>query len=179
MRPKQTRQQISNRPSTDPQQLTRMIRICIVVVVVTRAREDAANIVENFEKDRGGEVMSRSRKTDSILQALLANHTIREAAAAAQVTERTIYEYLRDPDFKADYQTARDDIIRGTANNLRNRMNEAVDVIATIMRDDAAPYRERRAAACAILEHGAKYTETLDILERMKTLEDKMSQNEE
>ena len=73
------------------------------------------------------------------------------------------------------YQVARNDVLRGTANNLRERMNEAVNVIAAIMNDTTAPHRERRAAACAILEHGVKYTETLDVLERMQVLEDKIS----
>ena len=123
--------------------------------------------------------MSRSRKTDNILQALLTHHTIREAAVAAKVTERTVYDHLTDPDFKARYQAARDDVLRGAANNLRERMSEAVNVIAAIMNDGTAPHRERRAAACAILEHGAKYTETLDVLERVKALEDKMSRGAE
>ena len=115
--------------------------------------------------------MSRSRKADTILQALLAHRTIREAAQAAQVSERVIYDYLADPAFESRYQAARDDIIRGVSNNLREQMNEAVDVIADIMRDADNRPLDRLAAAKAILEYGDKYIETSDILERISKLE--------
>ena len=118
----------------------------------------------------------KGRRADAILQALLTCRTIREAAAAARATERTMYEYLSDPAFKARYQAARDDVVRGAANALRERMSEAADVLAAIMNDTAAQHRDRRAAACAILDYGEKYVEVLDILERMQELEDKVNQ---
>lgn len=119
----------------------------------------------------------RTRREDTVLAALLAHRTIREAAQAAGVTERTVYEYLSNSAFKARYQAARDDVVRGAANSLRERMSEAADVITAIMRDTAAPHRDRRAAACAILDYAEKYTNTLDLLERMKSIEDKISQS--
>ena len=115
--------------------------------------------------------MSKSRKADTILQALLAHRTIREAAAAAGVSERMIYDYLNNPAFEARYKAARDDIIRGVSNNLREQMSEAVDVISDIMRDADNRPLDRLAAAKAILEFGDKYIETGDILERIGKLE--------
>ena len=55
----------------------------------------------------------KGRRADTILQALFTHRTILEAAAAARVTERTMYEYLSDPAFKARHQSARDDVVRG------------------------------------------------------------------
>jgi len=115
--------------------------------------------------------MSKNRKADAILQALLAHRTIREAAAAAGVSERVIYDYLSDPDFEARYKATRDDVIRGVANHLRERMNEAVDTIGDIMRDAENRPNDRLAAAKAVLDFGGKYIEVNDILERIAKLE--------
>jgi len=115
--------------------------------------------------------MSNDRKADNILQALLANRTIKEAAIAAKVSERVIYDYLNDPEFESRYKAARDDIIRGVSNHLRERMNEAVDVIGGIMRDPGNRPNDRLTAAKSILEYGDKYIESGDILERIAKLE--------
>jgi hypothetical protein len=106
---------------------------------------------------RGGvsEHMSKSRKADTILQALLTCRTIREAAQAAKVSERVVYDYLKDPAFAVRYKAARDDVIRGVTNHLRERMNEAVTVIADIMNDTDNATKDRLAAARAVLEYGA------------------------
>ncbi|EGO62587.1 hypothetical protein [Acetonema longum] len=122
--------------------------------------------------------MSRNRREDTILQALITHRTIREAAQAARVTERTIYDYLSNPAFKARYQAVSDDVVRGAANNLRDRMSGAVDVIAGVMDDAEARPQDRLTAAKAILDYGAKYTEMRDILERMQILEDAVSKIE-
>ena len=119
--------------------------------------------------------MSRSRKADTILQALLTNRTIREAAAAAQVSERIVYSYLADPAFEARYKAARHDIIRGVSNNLREQMNEAVDVIGDIMRSPGNRPQDRLAAAKVILEFGDRFIENIDILERISNLERTMN----
>ena len=115
--------------------------------------------------------MAKDRKADALLQALLAHRTIREAAVAANVSERTVYNHLSDPAFEARYQAARDDVIRGISNNLRGKMNEAVDVIGDIMSDKENRPGERLAAAKAVLEFGGKYIEANDIIERIAKLE--------
>jgi len=115
--------------------------------------------------------MNKSRKADSILQALLANRTIREAAEAAHVSERVIYDYLKNPAFETRYKAARDDIIRGVSNHLREQMNKAVDVISDIMRDEVNRPQDRLTAAKSILEFGDKYIDSNDILDRIGKLE--------
>jgi len=115
--------------------------------------------------------MGKSRKADSILQALLSHRTIREAAQAARVSERVIYDYLNDPAFEARYKAARDDVIRGVSNHLREQMNAAVDVVVDIMGDNENRPIDRLAAAKAVLEFGEKYIESSDVLERINKLE--------
>ena len=115
--------------------------------------------------------MSKNRKADRILQALLTHRTIREAAVAAKVSERAVYDYLKDPDFDVRYKAARDDVIRGVSNHLREQMGDAVDIIGAIMRNSENRPHDRLAAAKAILEFGDRYIENRDILERIAKLE--------
>ena len=112
-----------------------------------------------------------SRKADKLLQALMTHRTIAQAAKAAGLSERTAYDYLSQPQFQARYRQARDDVIRGLTNHLRERMNEAVDVIGEIMTDPENKAADRLSAAKAILDYKAKYNEQLDVLERLTALE--------
>ena len=82
-----------------------------------------------------------------------------------------MYDYLADHAFEARYKAARDDIIRGVSNHLREQMNEAVDVIGAIMRNAENRPQDRLSAAKAVLEFGDKYIESGDILERIGKLE--------
>jgi hypothetical protein len=115
--------------------------------------------------------MNQGRKADAILQALLTHRTIKEAATAARVSERSMYNYLDNPAFYARYAAARDDVLRGVSNNLREQMNEAVDTISKIMRSTKSKPHERLAAAKAVLEYGIRYVESDDILSRISKLE--------
>ena len=112
-----------------------------------------------------------NRRADRILEALLSNKTIKAAAEAAKVSERVVYNYLNDPAFEIRYKNARSNIILGVSNNLRSRMNEAVEIIGQIMCDTDVNAGNRLAAAKLILEMGNRYIETVDILERLQKLE--------
>ena len=87
------------------------------------------------------------------------------------MSERVMYNYLSDPTFDTRYKTARDDIVRGVSNHLREHMSEAVDIIGNIMRNPDNRPQDRLAAAKAVLEYGKKYIESGDILERIGNLE--------
>ncbi|MDL2280832.1 hypothetical protein LJC10_03100 [Selenomonadales bacterium OttesenSCG-928-I06] len=121
--------------------------------------------------------MSKKERTeDKVLQALLTSRTIAEAAEAAQITERYIYKLLEQPDFNARFKAAREDIIRGIANHIKSSMTEAIETIVNVMRNTENRPNDRLSAAKTILEHGNKYIELEDVLERLKRLED--AQNE-
>jgi len=115
--------------------------------------------------------MAKNQNEDIILQALLSTRTVTEAAKSANVSIRTIYNYLEDPAFEARYKAARGDIVRGVANHLLNQANEAVDVICAIMRDTSSRTQERLSAAKFVLNYTDKYIENNIILERIEKLE--------
>ena len=98
---------------------------------------------------------------------------------AAGVSERVIYDYLKKPDFEDRYKAARDDIVRGVSNHLREQMNEAVDIIGDIMRAPENRAQDRLAAAKAVLEFGDRYIENDDVLGRITKLENSIDSESE
>ena len=119
---------------------------------------------------------TNNRREDVILQALLTCRTISEAAQVAKVSERLIYKLLKNSDFEVRYRNAREDILRGVSNQLKENMSKAVETIASIMNDTDNRPNERLSAAKTILEYGNKYIELENILERLKKLEDSQSE---
>jgi len=115
--------------------------------------------------------MSKNRKADKILQALLSHRTHREAAKAAGVSERVLYDYLKDPDFSERLQAASDDILRGITSDLQGQMSKAVSVIAEIMSDTENAPKDRLTAARLVLEYGTRTTTDNEISERLRVLE--------
>ena len=87
-----------------------------------------------------------SRKQEQAIVALLQHATIRAAAAAVPVNERTLRAWMRDPAFAAAYAQAR---------------RELLDVAVA---KDGARDGDRVRAAVALLDHAVRGVELADVL---------------
>ena len=112
-----------------------------------------------------------SGREEKILAALLAAPTVREAAITSGIPERTVYKYLARPDFRAEYQRKKTELVRVAWDGLRGSLVEAIDVVRGLMADPLAPPQTRLNAARTTLEFTLKATEQLDILTRLEALE--------
>lgn len=118
----------------------------------------------------------KKTKDEIILSALLANPTVRAASAACGISETQIYVRLRNPDFKAKYDTARRELLERNTAALQSHLAEAIEVMGEICRDtDAAP-QTRLNAADAIIRNSLKLTEQTDILTRLEVLEKSLNE---
>ncbi len=103
--------------------------------------------------------------------ALLNEQTISGAAAAAEVGQRTLYRWLRQPEFSRAYREARRDAF-GQAIALTQRYAPlAVNTLAQIMMGDGAPSSSKVAAATTILRFGREGIELDDLAARVEALE--------
>ena len=98
---------------------------------------------------------------EEITAALLANGTIRGAAAAVGLSERAIYNRMQTGDFQAVYRAAKIDLIRAAVFSINNRLQEAIDTVAAIMRDDTNNPAIRLQAAQTILNNAGKFAQRL------------------
>lgn len=105
------------------------------------------------------------------LAALLSSLTIRAAAKKAEVSESTLWRYLREPEFSKRYAEARRDAVEHLAVRLQSRASESAEILFKIAKDKEAPASARVTAAKAVIEHTLKAVELLDLDVRLKEIE--------
>lgn len=108
---------------------------------------------------------------EKILSALLSANTIGAAAAAAGVSERTVYARLADDDFRAEYERRRRATLENACKTLQSALTDAVEVLTSIMQDAENSPQSRITAARSVLEYGVKLTELTDLAARVEALE--------
>lgn len=87
------------------------------------------------------------------------------------VSETTIRARLNDPDFRAQYEKAKSEILTEACDALSARLTSAVDALYRVLDDDSTPATVKVSAADAILRHGLRYVETANIIRRLDALE--------
>lgn len=116
--------------------------------------------------------MTRKRLQDEeIIAGLISEGSIKGAAASLGCTARTLYSRMKDPEFKKLYTQAKADILKTATAKLQGNLCGAIDTLAEIMTDTATAKQTRANCAVSILQYGARFTETLDLVERLEALE--------
>lgn len=106
-----------------------------------------------------------------VISALLSEPTISKAAERCGLSQRQIYERMRQGGFKKEYSQAKKDILESVANSLQTRLTAAVETEMQIMQDSENSPQIRLNACNLIFNQCQKLTETVDILDRIETLE--------
>ena len=102
---------------------------------------------------------------EKIIAALMNSSTLAQAAQAAGISSRALYDRMGNADFRAEYRTAKAAIMRQATQTLNSRIAGAVDTIAEIMQDVDANPAIRLQAAQTILSQAAKFSERLDAVD--------------
>lgn len=117
--------------------------------------------------------MARKRLTDeAIIAALIAEGSIKGAAASLKCTARTLYDRMKSPEFKDLYAQAKGEILKTATAKLQGNLCGAIDTLTEIMTDKEAPKQTRANCAVSVLQYGAKFTEATDIIERLEAIEE-------
>jgi hypothetical protein len=110
-------------------------------------------------------------KKQAAIIALLSSRNIEEAAQVAGVDSRTIYRWLKEPAFDAEYRTAKRTAYGQALARLHQMATAAVSTIAKIMVDQGTPASVRLRAADSVLAHVQKGVELQDIEARLAEVE--------
>ena len=106
--------------------------------------------------------MSKTASNDEqIIAALLQHGTIKEAAAAADTTPRTIYNRMNNREFRAQYEAAKNDILRTAYITINAKLTAAIEAVAEIMQNPENNAAVRLQAAQTIITNAAKFSERL------------------
>jgi hypothetical protein len=111
------------------------------------------------------------RKTgdEGLVIALAGGASVREAAEASGLSERTIYRRLEDPAFRQQVQDVRGEFVRQAVGRLAAASTEAVATLRALLNADGES--ARLGAARSILELGSKLRESLELEARIAALE--------
>jgi hypothetical protein len=111
----------------------------------------------------------RRKRDDALAVALAAGQTLRDAAAAAGIGERTATRRWADPDFRRRVAELRADMVSRATGRMGDGMAEAADVLRALLKADS---QSVRLGACrAMLELGVKLRDSVELEQRIAALE--------
>ncbi|MBI1795178.1 MAG: helix-turn-helix domain-containing protein [Chloroflexi bacterium] len=117
-----------------------------------------------------------SVKQQKAIAALLSERTAKDAAKKAGIGERTLYNWLNEPAFRAALRTAENEILETATRRLSAGQSHALDALETLMQK-AKHESTRHAAAVSWLTMFLKYHDIHDIEERLTALEAAINDN--
>jgi hypothetical protein len=109
---------------------------------------------------------------DALALALASGQTIRDAAVAAGLGERTATRRVADPAFRQRIAALRSDMLARAAGQIADGMTQAVKTLRQLL--SARSESVRLAAARSILEIGPRLHESLDLDERLREVEGRL-----
>lgn len=123
--------------------------------------------------------MSRTKAVsdEEIIAALLQSATLKEAAAFAGISPRSLYDRMNREDFRAAYQRAKAEHLRAALLSLNGRVEEAIAITAAIMQDEEANPATRLQAAQTILNHAGRISKQLSLEEAEATKAARIASN--
>jgi DNA-binding MurR/RpiR family transcriptional regulator len=115
-----------------------------------------------------------SPKQEKALGSLLTHSTIAEAAQDCGISEPTLWRWLREPKFKAEYSRLRNRLIESALDRLSRICNAAIETLEHTLTDESAPATAKVAAASKILHLTLKLRETVEIEDRLRSIEEQI-----
>ncbi len=110
-------------------------------------------------------------ENEVVISALLNEPTVQKAAEKCKLSERQIFERMKQPSFRQEYNRAKRQILESATNALQSRLTAATETAIQIMQDKETSPQTRLNACNLIFNQCQKLTETIDILDRIESLE--------
>jgi len=114
-----------------------------------------------------------SGKRERAAVALAAGRSVRAAARAVGVGERTLHRWRGDPAFQDHVRELQAEMLHCSVGRLSKAMPEAATKLRKLLASDSE--KVQLAAAAKLLENGLKLREQLDLAERVQVLERRAS----
>jgi|YelNatPaOPRAMG01_1025707.scaffolds.fasta_scaffold14409_6 transposase len=100
---------------------------------------------------------------------IINSSSLEEASLKAKVSRTTLYNWLKDENFKAEVRRQRDEVIQNALNRLKGAITEAVEELIKLTK--AQREEVRRLACNDIITFALKSIEIEDIEERLDKVE--------
>jgi hypothetical protein len=110
-------------------------------------------------------------KQEEAIVALMSHQSVDDAARAIHIGPRTLYRWLKEPDFEAAYLRARRDAYKQGIARLQKNVGAAISILFKVMADPATPSAVKVRAVECVLSHSSRAIEIEDIEARVTELE--------
>ncbi len=100
---------------------------------------------------------------------LISSPTLEEGRRRAKIAKQTLYNWLKEPEFKREFRRQRNEAVREALDCLKGAVAKAVDTLIRLM-DSPKPYI-RKAAAEKIVDYTLKAIEMEELEERLEKVE--------
>ena len=111
------------------------------------------------------------RKKEEAIVALMSQRSVDDAARSANVNPRTLYRWMREPEFDIAYRAAKRAAYGQSIARLHQASSAAVTTLLKLMVDQNVPASTRARCADSILAHTAKAIELEDFGARLSAVE--------
>jgi hypothetical protein len=118
-----------------------------------------------------GKTHQLSAKQLEAILALLSEPSIQKAATKIGVHEKTLWRWIDEPEFGAEYRKAKRDTYTQAIGIMQRYATTAVNTIVRVMTDSVSPPNARITAASAMLRLGRQGIELDDLAARVDALE--------
>jgi transposase-like protein len=106
-----------------------------------------------------------------VIEALLTQRNVEEAARTVGISTQTLYRWLKEPEFEAAYREGRRAAVSQSYARLQQASSAAASTLFKLMVDANAPASTRVRAANSVLDHARHAVEIEDIEVRVAALE--------
>ena len=110
-------------------------------------------------------------KKEGAIIALLTSRSVEDAARAADVPLRSLYRWLKEPEFDAAYRKAKRAAFGQAVSRLQQGTGAAAAVMLKLMVDSGVPASTRLRAADCVFTHAKSAIEMEEIEARVAALE--------
>jgi len=101
---------------------------------------------------------------------LLQGESIKDAARKTKISQSSLYEWMKEPEFQERLQEARETLFHEGLSQLKSAMIEASDVLKKLLKSDDEA--QRRLAARAIFDYGLRGFDLQEIEDRLSKIEE-------
>ena len=103
---------------------------------------------------------------EELIAAIITAGSIKEAADNAGISPRSVYDRMKEPGFRAAYQEAKNDVLRGAVKVMNSKVTSAVETVADIMENREINAAVRLQAAQTIITNAVKLSVALETSEQ-------------
>jgi phage terminase small subunit len=114
---------------------------------------------------------TRQRKA---IPLIVSGHTYTEGCEKAKINKTTFYKWLKEPDFKAEFDRQRNEITDEAFAILSQNLTKAVETLTGLM--DTQDNRLKRLVCNDIIEHILQHREIEEINNRLTAIEQRLAE---